>query len=94
MPGCLQVKDTLAGKFTQAVAYFHFHPGVSVSADGECIFLTLPDGHRCEMRVQGSRAVVEGGTWHPEFGLCEANQRVAVSLEGPVLETLIRYTDL
>ena len=91
MPGCLQVKDTLAGKFTEAVAYFHFHPGVSVSAEGECIFLTLPDGHRCEMRVQGGRAVVEGGTWHPEFGVCEANKCVVVAFSTGALKTEFHY---
>ena len=91
LPGVLEVHDTLDGTFIEAVAYFHLHPSVSVSVEGERIVLHLPEGRRCELDVKGGRAVAEHSTWHPEFGVSQANQRLAIRFEGAKLETSLRY---
>jgi hypothetical protein len=91
MPGSFVVKDKLVGKFSNAVACFHVHPDVRVGSGEHGLELTLPSGRVCRMGIHGGSAVVEPSTWHPEFGLSLPNQRVAVTFDGPVLETTFSY---
>jgi uncharacterized heparinase superfamily protein len=91
MPGSLRVTDTLKGHYKQAVAYFYVHPQVAVSASDDGISLLLPNGQQCEMAIPNGEAVIADSTWHPEFGLSQANRRIAVTFSGPVLETDFRY---
>lgn len=86
-PGSMEITDTLAGEFTTAVAYFHFHPSVTVVRMGDCLYITLPDGQRCEMFTEDGSVDLEEGTWHPEFGIREKNWRAAITFWGPVLKT-------
>jgi len=90
-PGGLDVTDTLVGRHKQAVAYFHFHPEVTLTVDEELIIATLADGRCCALSITGGSARLEDSTWHPEFGLSMANKKLVVVFEGAVLETSIRY---
>ena len=91
MPGELHVKDQLAGKFRNAVAYFHIHPEVRLSGGAHGLELTLPGGRVCRIAISGASAAIEPSTWHPEFGLSVPGQRLAVSFEKPVVETVFSY---
>ena len=91
LPGALEVSDILAGRYRQAVAYFHFHPAVRLVASGNHFSCSLPGGRHCEVRVAGGKAVIEESSWHPEFGVSQPNQRLAISFEGPELKTAFRY---
>lgn len=42
------------------------------------------------LRQRGTTAI-EPSTWHPEFGLSVPNQRLAVTFDQPVVETVFRY---
>jgi uncharacterized heparinase superfamily protein len=90
-PGLLQIDDLLEGRFKLAVAYFHLHPSVSASQAGDKIELMLPNGRRCELVGEGGDVVLEESSWHPEFGLSQTSQRVAVTFNGPGLKTSLRY---
>ena len=90
-PGALVVKDSLLGECKQAVAFFHIHPSVSVSCEGELLVLSLSNGHRIEVVVLGGSAVVEDSTWHPQFGLSQPNKRISVTFSAATIETKFRY---
>lgn len=91
MPGELHVRDQLAGKFRDAVAYFHVHPEVTLTGGAHGFELTLPNGRVCRIAISGGSAALETSSWHPEFGLNIPSQRLAVTFEKPVLETVFRY---
>ena len=91
LPGELHVKDQLAGRFRSAVAYFHLHPEVSIVSGPHGFELTLANGRRCTIAIRGGSAAIEPSTWHPEFGLSVPNQRLAVTFDQPVVETVFRY---
>lgn len=91
MPGVFEVSDSLVGWYRHAVAYFHFHPAIRVVACGEHFSCTLPGGRRCEVRVTGGSAVIEASSWHPEFGISQPSQRLAINFEAPQLKTSFRY---
>ena len=91
MPGELHVKDQLAGKFRHAVAYFHVHPEVTLTGGAHGFELTLPNGRVCRIAISGGSAALEKSSWHPQFGLSIPSQRLAVTFEKPVLETVFRY---
>jgi uncharacterized heparinase superfamily protein len=91
MPGEMHVKDHLAGRFRNAVAYFHVHPDVKLAGGKHGLELTLPTGDECHIAITGGSAEIEAATWHPEFGLSLPSQRLAVTFEKPVLETVFRY---
>jgi uncharacterized heparinase superfamily protein len=89
--GVFEVTDTLTGKFKTAEAYFHLHPLVSASLQRGVVELTLADGTRCELTVEGGELALEEGAWHPEFGISEINQRVVVRFLGSQVQTSLRY---
>ncbi|MEP4484833.1 MAG: alginate lyase family protein [Halioglobus sp.] len=90
-PGLLEINDRVEGRFRSAVAYYHLHPDVNAVLIGETVELLLPGGERCKLNVEGGYLAVEGGTWHPEFGLSIPNKHVAVSFQGANLCTTLRY---
>ena len=90
-PGHFRVVDILTDIFKTAVAYFHLHPSVSASMECETMELTLADGSRCTMTVDGGELTLAASTWHPQFGLSESNQCIAVRFISPELRTSFRY---
>ena len=91
IPGELVVKDRLAGKYRHAVAYFHVHPDVVLSSGEHGLELRLPNGHVCHITISGGSAAVETTSWQPEFGVSLTSQRLAVTFDGPELETVFRF---
>ena len=91
LSGVFEVTDTLTGKFKTAEAYFHLHPLVSASLQRGVVELTLADGTRCELTVEGGELALEESTWHPEFGISEINQRVVVRFLDSQVQTSLRY---
>lgn len=79
----LRVTDTIEGTCRGAMARYHFHPAVMVSADGSQGVLRLPDGHTIRWSATGGPARVVSSTWHPEFGRSVASSCIEVALEGP-----------
>ncbi len=90
-PGLFRVVDRLTDTFKTAVACFHLHPAVSACMEGEAVALRLADGSRCTMTVDSGEVALTAGTWHPQFGLSESNQCIAVRFTGPELRTSFRY---
>lgn len=90
--GQLVIQDRLEGRFTRAEARFHCHPGVSVRLEnsqyGE---LTLPDGRRLALAIDGGEARVESASWHPRFGESHPNQCLVVALTAPACSTSFRW---
>ncbi len=79
----LTVLDRLEGRYVDAQARFHFHPGVRIESEsGETLRLSLPGGRQILMRVSRGRAFIEDSSYHPEFGLSIQNRCVAVALDG------------
>jgi len=89
--GELLVQDTLIGKGHFAYAYFHFHPSIQFTLAGGGFVLTLPGGQQVDITVEGGRPSLEVGSWHPEFGLREANQKLVIEFTAPQLVTTFRY---
>lgn len=79
----LRITDTVEGAYRDAVARYHFHPAVMVSADDGQGVLRLPDGHIIRWSATGGSARVVPSTWHPEFGQSIASTCIELVLEGP-----------
>ncbi len=91
LPGELQVKDRLSGRYREAVARFHLHPEVEVRTDEHGLLLVLPKGEACRVDFSGGSVEVQPGTWHPELGLSVPSRCIAVTFNGPAVETVFRY---
>lgn len=80
----LLVNDSIVGKFSKAVACFHFHPEIRVVANGKDATgsLLLPKGKKVNWRVNGGHHKVFECKYHPEFGLSIPNHRLEVELDG------------
>jgi uncharacterized heparinase superfamily protein len=79
----LRVSDAIEGEFDGAVARYHFHPAVMVSADDGRGMLRLPDGHTIRWSATGGAARVVPSTWHPEFGRSLASACIELVFAGP-----------
>lgn len=73
----LEVQDVVEGTGNHLVeVFFHFHPGIRLDAVGPQVFsVTSNIGHLAlDLHVdERMRWTVEPGSWHPEFGVSEAN---------------------
>lgn len=91
-PGNLEISDRLSGRFSSAIARYHFHPDVQLNAMGATVIALLPNGHVVEISFSpGARAEILDGTWHPEFGRIVGNRSIAVVLDGHSLVTSISW---
>ncbi len=85
------VVDQLAGNWGRAQAYFHLHPDISASVEGDSILLA-GEGRECaSMQFGGGEAMIEEGTWHPGFGMVLPNEFLVVRMTGNQLTTTIRF---
>jgi uncharacterized heparinase superfamily protein len=93
--GSLSVDDAVGGRFHDAIAYFHLHPGVTAEMrDGRNVALRTQGGVELEMSFSGaSRVELEPGTWHPGFGLAVPNYRIIASFAGSSLSTRIAWNN-
>lgn len=75
----LEVTDWVSGDFGEATAHYHVHPNVEIEPLSEESFLLIC-GARLELRVRSGRAKLLRSSYHPEFGLVESSQQLAVQL--------------
>ena len=82
-PGKLVVQDRVVGEFQTAIASFHFHPDVKVTAlDHRRYSLHLPcSGQEIQLLVLSGAASIEKGFYAPEFGIRLKSRCLAVRFE-------------
>ena len=84
----LTITDTIAGRFSQAVALFHLHPSVQAATVQDCCMLTLPDNRKVSITIGGGTVDIEPSTWHPRFGESIATHRLVIQfLKNTVVTT-------
>lgn len=89
----LDVTDMLLGDFEEAVAHWHFHPDVAVESIAESRFrIVLPEGQVVVFEIDGGFARLEGGVWHPGFGVSQKNQKLLVTVAGRKITTRICWS--
>jgi uncharacterized heparinase superfamily protein len=71
----LTITDHLTGCFREAIAYYHFHPAVTVSqADpGPAGIVRLAGGETVHWRIEDGRGELCATTYHPRFGVSQPN---------------------
>ncbi len=84
-PGQMAVTDTIRGGFRRAVAYYHLHPEVQVQLDEGATGgrIELAGGQVASWSVSGGQASLEDSSYHPGFGITQANRVIKVVFEGP-----------
>jgi uncharacterized heparinase superfamily protein len=89
----LEVIDTLNSTFKKAVAYWHFHPDVSVQTVGKSVFkLQLRHGEFVKIEIVGGKAEIATSYWHLGFGIAKKNTKMLVTFTGPKLITRISWS--
>ena len=81
----LIVSDNVSGVFESAIAHFHVHPDISISANAEgCWTLQLPKGQKVYVIVETGDSNWSPSFYAPEFGKRLETQclKVALSKEG------------
>lgn len=74
------VEDVLYGTWATAVAYFHFHPDITLTFDGHGGELLWNGKSRVHFRVEEGAGQLTASTYHPAFGLALPSQCLEVSL--------------
>jgi uncharacterized heparinase superfamily protein len=83
----LVVADELTERFSQATAQFYLHPDVEVvKADERGAHLRSSSGRQIKFKAKGGALRVEPSTYHPEFGLSLANQKLVVDFQDQHVE--------
>jgi uncharacterized heparinase superfamily protein len=92
-PTTLTVQDRIQGGFSEAIAYFHFHPAVRLYADvtGQRGLALLPGGEPIPWEIQRGEGVVQRSSYHPGFGMSEPNRRLAVRLASGEAKVVFRW---
>ena len=87
----LTLEDRLSGQFGSAEARFHVHPQVGAHlASAAQVLLTCPDGTVARMTFEGAQSVqITPATWHPRFGVADANWCVVARFSGATLQTVL-----
>lgn len=85
----LRLEDRVSGRFRSAEARFHAHPRLVAQMSGtNQVTLTAADGIEVRMTFEPAASVeVIASTWHPEFGVTEANSCVVARFAGDTLRT-------
>ena len=81
--GKLIVRDQIVGQFEMAIANFHFHPDVKVTAiDKRKYVLSLPiSGEEIQLSVLKGSPSIEQSFFAPEFGIRMKGQCLAIRFE-------------
>lgn len=84
----LEVKDVVEGDGHHLVeVFFHFHPSIHLQAVGPNVFVVLCNSGVFALDFVGDdrlRWSVKCGSWHPRFGVSEANVCLSGVYEGPL----------
>lgn len=73
----LQIKDTLEGKFREAISRLYLHP--SIEFDGDRLF-TFPNGEVCEFNTSLNRFEIKDTYWSEGFGKLKRNQCIELNI--------------
>ena len=91
----LRVEDRLEGRYPKAVARLYFHPTVRAGLDSAMKgWLELPDGQRLCWNIESGGARLIPSTWHPRFGVSEANVCLEILFNSPEINLLIQWQNL
>lgn len=91
-PTSLRLEDRLDGRYQEAVARLHFHPTVRAGLDSALKgWLELPGGQCLCWNIESGCARLIPSTWHPRFGVSEANICLEILFNGPVVNLLIQW---
>lgn len=89
----LLVRDTIEGKYQEAIARYHFHPEVQVELTG------AEEGRGILTGVQPFSFRITGGvgrlvetTYHPEFNISCPNQCLELLFEGPEVSIIFSWS--
>lgn len=77
-----QVTDIVEGGFQDAVAHYFLHPAVTVTSEGKCGQLRLPDGQIVRWSAVGGAVRIVSASWHSEFGLSVPCKCIEILFEG------------
>ncbi len=88
----LTVADRVQGRFSRAVARFHFHPDVRVQPtnNGRSGLLKLPSGRTVRWEVEEGEPTIRPTTYHPRFGTALAN--VCLEVGFPSSRSVVIFT--
>jgi len=88
----LIVRDTIKGRYRQAVTRFHFHPAVDVRAESANYGrIILPEGRSIVWQVAGGWQRLTSSSYHPEFNVSLSNQCLEVTLDGSGCEVTFTW---
>ncbi|WP_105199410.1 heparinase II/III family protein [Pseudoalteromonas sp. T1lg10] len=85
----LKVNDVLEGKFTQAVARFYLHPSLKVRIQNEEL-VVVGEHFQMQANLAALKAKLVDSTWHPNFGVTEANKCLELYFAGT--QNMINFT--
>jgi uncharacterized heparinase superfamily protein len=90
--GGLQVTDTVEGRYSNAVARYHFHPEVVLHLDGERAGrLELPGGRSVRWHCAGAVGAAVPSTYHPRFNQTIPNPCLELRLHSARCEFELRW---
>ncbi|MFW6147950.1 MAG: heparinase II/III family protein [Thermodesulfobacteriota bacterium] len=82
-PKSLRIEDRMSGRFSRAVARYHFHPEIKAQTlstnEGKAL---LVDGRKFRWTISGGEGHLIETSYHPEFGLTIQNPCLEVCLKG------------
>ena len=88
----LAITDLISGQVESAVARLYCHPDVVVSQEGNVIYLSLPQGNKVKMHLEGESSVqLLESFWHPYFGESIPNTCIEIEIDNKELNTLISW---
>ena len=84
----IQIRDEIGGAFTEAIAYYHFHPNVITDLDkgGRQGRAELSSGQLVHWQTAGGIAKIFDSTYHPRFGQTVRNKCLAIAFQKPTCE--------
>lgn len=91
--GC-EINDVVKGQFNSAIGSLHLHPDIKViSCDSKkCIIQTLD--YEIELQISGAGLFIVNSTWHPEFGVVMASQKLILEYQQPQVTYKINWKKL
>jgi len=79
-PTHLRIQDRLDGHYQRAIARLYLHPAIRAGLDSDTTgWLELPNRQRLHWMIENGQARLIPATWHPRFGVSEANHCLEIS---------------
>ena len=91
------LEDEIVGAFDNAEARFHLHPDVTIdtySVESDWMNLRFPQGNIIRFSLKGGMFNIEPSSWHPGFGLSEANTCIVVTFMKSKISTKFQWTKM